>query len=62
MPQTTCGDFNQALMELGATVCIPNGEPQFFVCPVQTYCKAFQDGLTTELPIKSKKETKTYRK
>ncbi len=26
-------------MELCATVCIPNGEPQCFVCPVQTYCK-----------------------
>ena len=56
MPKQHAGDFNQALMELGATVCIPNGEPQCFVCPVQTYCKAFQDGLTTELPIKSKKK------
>ena len=43
-------------MELGATVCIPNGDPQCFVCPVQAYCKAFQGGLTAELPTKSKKK------
>ena len=51
IPNQHAGDFNQALMELGATVCIPNGEPQCFICPVQAYCKAFQEGLTTELPV-----------
>ena len=56
IPKQHAGDFNQALMELGATVCIPNGDPQCFVCPVQAYCKAFQGGLTAELPTKSKKK------
>lgn len=56
IPKHHAGDFNQALMELGATVCIPNGAPQCFVCPVQAYCKAFQESLTAELPIKSKKK------
>ncbi len=32
-----CGDFNQAMMELGATVCVP-GEPRCLMCPVRKYC------------------------
>lgn len=35
------GDFNQAVMELGATVCVPNTHPKCEECPVKTYCKAF---------------------
>ena len=38
LPARRCGDFNQALMEVGATVCQPRG-PQCDVCPVRRYCR-----------------------
>lgn len=34
------GDFNQAMMELGATVCVPSGQPQCGVCPLSGVCVA----------------------
>lgn len=45
--------FNQALMELGATVCLPKN-PKCLDCPVQKFCQAYQDGCALDLPIKSK--------
>lgn len=48
------GDFNQALMELGATVCLPNGEPKCKECPWKSSCKAKKLGLIFELPVKNK--------
>lgn len=58
------GDFNQALMELGETICLPNGVPLCEKCPVKQSCTAFQENLTAEIPvrvkkIKRKKEEKT---
>jgi len=50
------GDFNQALMELGATVCVPK-QPQCLLCPVTRHCEARQQGLQHELPIQSKRGT-----
>lgn len=47
------GDFNQSLMELGATVCLPNGKPLCEQCPVMHLCKAFHAGRESELPVKS---------
>ncbi len=46
------GEFNQALMELGATVCLPK-QPQCLICPVADKCVARQLGKQNELPIKS---------
>ena len=43
------GDFNQALMELGATLCLPEA-PQCLLCPMLTHCRAAQEGLQNELP------------
>ena len=37
-PAGRCGDFTQALMELGATVCVPNGEPKCADCPIAAHC------------------------
>ncbi|RHW34770.1 A/G-specific adenine glycosylase [Lysinibacillus yapensis] len=51
------GDFNQALMDLGAMICTPTS-PKCLLCPVRDYCTAFQEGDADQLPIKSKK-TKT---
>lgn len=55
-PAGRCGDFTQALMELGATVCVPNGAPHCEACPLSAICLAHRDGLETELPIKSAKK------
>ncbi len=58
------GDFNQALMELGATVCLPNGEPRCEACPLSKLCEGRKRGMEKELPVKApkkprKKERKT---
>lgn len=53
------GDFNQALMELGAVVCIPNGEPKCDICPWGKICLAKKHGCMAEYP---KKEPKKKRK
>lgn len=56
-PKDTPGEFTQALMELGATVCVPNGEPKCQVCPCQSFCRGQADWQT--LPVKlPKKERK----
>ena len=55
-PQGHCGDFTQALMELGATVCVPNGAPQCQLCPLAGICLAHREGIETELPIKTAKK------
>ncbi len=49
------GMFNQALMELGATVCVPNGAPNCSLCPWREFCTACQKQLTELLPVKTKK-------
>jgi A/G-specific adenine glycosylase len=58
LPQTRIGDFNQALMEIGATVCKPNGSPDCEHCPLQKYCEAYQQNLTEVIPIKQVKSTR----
>lgn len=49
------GEFNQALMELGATICIP-ANPRCNICPISAYCKGYEKGLMRTLPIKEKKK------
>lgn len=46
--------FNQALMELGATVCVPNGEPHCEDCPWKELCEAKKQNRINELPVKKK--------
>ena len=48
------GRFNQAMMELGATVCLPR-EPRCMQCPVARFCQAYQTGRQRELPVKRRK-------
>lgn len=55
MPTDCPGDFNQALMELGATVCLPNGAPLCERCPAAPLCAACREGRTGELPVKAPK-------
>lgn len=55
VPRGQAGDYNQAVMELGAMICTPRS-PDCPNCPVLKNCKAFQKGLQNELPVKKKKE------
>lgn len=50
------GAFNQALMELGATVCLPRS-PRCGVCPLRAECAGLRLGRTLELPVKLRKAT-----
>ena len=52
IPVRCPGDFNQALMELGATVCLPNGAPLCEQCPAAAFCAAHQTDRTAQLPVK----------
>ena len=61
MPKES-GKFNQALMELGATVCIPNGAPKCESCPWQTFCKAHQNNKTDMYPFKAPKKARQIEK
>lgn len=54
IPKDSAGAFNQALMELGAMVCVPNGEPKCLECPWQKLCRARQEARIAELPVKKK--------
>lgn len=58
MPKQAAGDFNQALMELGATVCVPNGAPNCDKCPVAGLCGAYKHDRIGELPVKSGKKSR----
>ena len=54
-PAGCCGDFTQALMELGAIVCIPNGAPRCEDCPCAAFCAAREQGKELTLPIRTPK-------
>ena len=54
IPKDHAGDFNQSLIELGALVCVPNGEPKCAECPVSCLCLAHAQGRETEYPVKKK--------
>ena len=52
MPADRPGDFNQAMMEIGACVCIPNGMPLCGKCPLEALCMAHAAGTEQEYPVK----------
>ncbi|MBR7057151.1 MAG: A/G-specific adenine glycosylase [Stomatobaculum sp.] len=53
---SSVSDFTQALMELGAVVCVPNGAPLCEVCPLRSCCRAFAAGTALSLPVKAAKK------
>ena len=55
IPVRAAGAFNQALMELGATVCLPNGAPLCARCPARGFCAALAQGRVDALPVKAPK-------
>ncbi len=50
--------FNQALMELGATVCVPNGPPKCLLCPARALCLGRARGTAESLPVKAPKKSR----
>ena len=56
MPRGAAGAFNQALMELGALVCLPNGAPLCDRCPAAAFCAARAQGRTAQFPVKPAKK------
>ena len=50
------GNFTQALMELGATVCGPNRKPDCAICPCREFCRGFSKGTAESLPVKLPKK------
>lgn len=61
-PEGHCGDFTESLMELGATVCLPNGEPLCSLCPLASACLAHRNGTRSELPVKAEKKPRRIEK
>lgn len=56
IPKDCPGEYNQALMELGAMICIPNGKPLCDKCPVMHLCKAFHEDKIAQIPVKPEKK------
>ncbi|MCH1978218.1 A/G-specific adenine glycosylase [Lawsonibacter sp. OA9] len=54
MPVDVPGEFNQALMELGATVCVPNGMAKCEACPIAKLCGARLHNRQGEIPVRKK--------
>lgn len=62
IPADAASDFNQGLIELGAIVCVPNGEPKCTECPVAAYCKARMEGKIDRIPVKAKAKERRIEK
>ena len=60
LPKGQAGDYNQALMDLGATICLPKN-PRCLICPLMEICKSRANGTQEQRPVlKPKKETPHY--
>ncbi len=57
MPKTQCGAFNQALMDIGATICVP-GTPDCNKCPLLSLCDAYKEEDQEDLPLLPQKSPK----
>ena len=55
IPKDRAGDFNQALIEIGAVVCVPNGRAKCEECPLAFCCRAKEKGIVEELPKKKRR-------
>ena len=61
VPQSRAGDYAQAMMDLGATVCVPRN-PRCVICPLMAGCKARKQGIAEELPRRAPKALKPTRR
>lgn len=57
-PTRRSGDFTQSLFELGAMVCLPNGQPKCDYCPLAGFCKALRENSAAQLPVRQAKREK----
>lgn len=57
-PKGNCGTLTQALMELGAMVCLPNGAPKCEECPLRELCLANQHGSWQQYPVRDEKKSR----
>lgn len=62
LPDKDVSSFNQALMELGALLCIPNGTAKCNLCPVSKVCYAYKENRQDELPVKKAKKARRIEK
>jgi A/G-specific adenine glycosylase len=60
LPPGRAGDLNQALMDLGATTCLPS-RPRCLFCPLMNHCQAQRDGLQEFLPIRATRTQRAHR-
>ena len=60
VPRDRPGDFAQAMMDLGATICVP-GRPRCLACPLTTLCEAFASGAPERLPVRPIKAARPKR-
>lgn len=58
VPETRPGDFNQALMDLGATICVASGQPRCDRCPVAQFCLAREIDIVDVLPKKTPRKAR----
>lgn len=56
MPKQSAATFNQAMMEIGAMICLPNGEPRCGECPLAPFCLAHENGTELSYPVKKAKK------
>jgi len=59
LPKGQAGDFNQALMDLGATICLPKN-PCCLICPLMKLCKARELGIQEKRPVLKPKRSTPY--
>ncbi|MEF9998303.1 MAG: A/G-specific adenine glycosylase [Lachnospiraceae bacterium] len=62
IPKNCASDFNQGLIELGATVCVPNGMAKCEKCPLAHLCQAKAKDMVMELPVKTKAKARKIEK
>nr|WP_317282508.1 A/G-specific adenine glycosylase [uncultured Sellimonas sp.] len=62
IPHDRANEFNQGLIELGAIVCGPNGEPKCEQCPAKEFCLAHKRGTELSFPIKKKAKERKIEK
>ncbi len=62
IPEGRAAMFTQALMELGATVCVPNGAPLCAECPWEALCLSHAGGTEEALPVKTKQKARRLEK
>ena len=62
LPQENPGTFNQALMELGEVICIPNGRPDCEHCPLRDMCTSFRENRQQEIPVPRRKKARRVEK